>query len=615
MFIIMFDAVAVFATAVAVIFLASGWKRIEGRDIKIVLTGLLTFTLFYVLFLLIEWTGLSHGFEKFEDLNGALLPMWWAFLFYSFLQQADMHDLRKSEENLRITLNSIGDGMIAADSDGLITRMNPVAEKLTGLTEADALGKPMTDVFCIINSKSRLPADDPVAKVLQSGKMVGIANHTLLISHQGTEYQIADSAAPIRDDTGRISGVVLVFRDMTEEYHQAEALHQLRGYLANIIDSMPSVLIGVDGDGNVTQLNSEAKKIANVSPSEALGRSLEQVFPFLASELERVREAMTSHRVCADLRQPWEENGDVCYRDVTVYPLMGDGTEGAVIRLDDATEKVRFEEMLIQSEKMLSVGGLAAGMAHEINNPLAGMMQTAEVMSDRLTDHELPANQRVAEEVGISMEALCAYMETRGIPRMLKNIKQSGSRAKEIVQNMLSFARKSQGEFSTYHLPGLLDQTIELARTDYDLKKEYDFRRIKILREYEDDLPEVPLESGKIQQVLLNILRNGAEAMQDENKWKDGDAPSFTLRLINEKSTNMVRIEIQDNGPGMDEATRKRVFEPFFTTKPTDRGTGLGLSVSYFIITENHKGEMSVTSKPDEGTTFIIKLPAKRRMG
>jgi len=247
----------------------------------------------------------------------------------------------------------------------------------------------------------------------------------------------------------------------------------------------------------------------------------------------------------------------------------------------------------------------AAGMAHEINNPLAGMIQTASVMSGRLTDTEMPANIGTAKEADTSIEAVNRYMKARGIIEMLARISESGSRATEIVSNMLSFTRKSDASFSTHGLAELLDQTLDLAGSDYDLKRKFDFRQIEVVREYDSDLPKTRCEAGKIQQVFLNILRNGAEALKE----RSSEIPRIIIRLVYEKENASVRIEIEDNGPGMDEETRKRVFEPFFTTKPADRGTGLGLSVSYFIITENHGGEMSVQSAPGKGTNFIIKLP------
>ncbi len=384
---------------------------------------------------------------------------------------------------------------------------------------------------------------------------------------------------------------------------------QIRNYLTNIINSMPSVLIGVDNDGKVTQWNNQAQQVTGITPDVAIGQPLEQTFPRLAEEMDHLREAMRTHDAYTNPRLASKVDGETRYEDVTVYPLMDDGTEGAVIRVDDVTDRVRIEEAMVQSEKMMSVGGLAAGMAHEINNPLAGMMQSADVLTRRLTE-DMAANDRAAKEAGITMDAIRAFMEVRGIPRMLTHINESGERAAEIVKNMLSFARKSDSSFIQHDLTELFDQCVDLAGSDYDLKKKYDFRQIEIIRQYEENLPKISCEGSNLQQVLLNLLRNGAEAMQENDK---RESPRFFLRLAHEKDAGMVRIEIEDNGPGMDEATRKRVFEPFFTTKPAGQGTGLGLSVSYFIITENHNGRMAVESTLGHGTKFIVHLPVERK--
>jgi len=272
----------------------------------------------------------------------------------------------------------------------------------------------------------------------------------------------------------------------------------------------------------------------------------------------------------------------------------------------DITDRKRMEEIMVQNEKMLSVGGLAAGMAHEINNPLAGMIQTAEVMSKRLmAQPRIRANEKAALELGTSMETIEAFMDSRGIPRMLTAIRKSGQRVAEIVSNMLSFARKSDAVVSFHDIGQLLDKTLELATTDYDLKKNYDFKKIEIKKEYDPDLPLVPCESAKIQQVLLNIFRNGSQAMQTAGV----ENPTFAIRTSLDRARGKVCIEIKDNGPGMDEKEQKRIFEPFYTTKPIGLGTGLGLSVSYFIIVENHNGEIRVESKPGQGATFFILLP------
>jgi len=386
-----------------------------------------------------------------------------------------------------------------------------------------------------------------------------------------------------------------------------ETLRKAESFISNIMNSMPSVLVGVDSDGKVTHWNSRAKAVTGVTYDEAVGRPLKLAFPRLSSEMDRVRKAMQTREVSLQSRQAHSNDNATCFEDVTVFPLVSNGIEGAVIRLDDVTEKVRLEEMMVQSEKMLSVGGLAAGMAHEINNPLAGMIQTANVMKDRLTNVDMPANIRAAEAAGIQMSAISEYMEARGIPKMLGRICESGARAADIVTNMLQFARKSTSTVSRHDLVEVLDQCLELAGSDYDLKKRYDFRQITVVKKYQGNIPPIPCEKSKIQQVLLNILRNGAEAMQD-NPDPVSEEHRFVLQLF-QSDSSWVRIEIEDNGPGMDEETRKRVFEPFFTTKPVDMGTGLGMSVSYFIITENHNGILKVESTKGNGTKFIIELP------
>jgi len=248
---------------------------------------------------------------------------------------------------------------------------------------------------------------------------------------------------------------------------------------------------------------------------------------------------------------------------------------------------------------------LAAGMAHEINNPLAGILVNVQVIRNRLCDPS-PKNLRTAAECGTSLEAISAYVHARDIDQMLTAIREAGSRAAKIVRNMLSFSRDNRSEMKLCSLAELLDSAIELALTDYDLKKHYDFKKIEIAREYESPLPDVLCETSKIQQVYLNLLRNAAEAMFSK-AYPQGQGPRFILRACREK--DKVRVEVEDNGPGMAEEVRRRVFEPFFTTKPVGMGTGLGLSVSYLIIVTTHNGAISVESSPGQWTRFIIRLP------
>jgi len=395
-------------------------------------------------------------------------------------------------------------------------------------------------------------------------------------------------------------------RSITERKKAEKENQRLRNCLSSIIDAIPSVLIGVDAKQRVTQWNKQAEQATGVAAATAVGLPLSVVFPEVMEKIGCMDKAIHDGKIIHKRKMPRYEQDATYYEDLTVTPLVSHGVQGAVIRLNDVTDIVRLEEMIIQCEKMLCVGGLAAGMAHEINNPLAGILQNVSLLKKRLTG-DLPANRQAAEAAGTTMAAMEGYLKRRNLFAVLGDIRDSGQRAATIVKNMLRFARKSDRVIVDHDLGMLLDQTLDFVRTDYDTKKRYDFKQIRIIREYEAQAV-VPCESSELQQVFFNILKNGAEAMA-ESAGRQA-SPTFILRV---KACNgWGQVEIEDNGPGMDEATRERIFEPFFTTKPVGRGTGLGLSVSHFIVTERHDGEMGAFAATGGGTCFVIRLPKNR---
>lgn len=386
------------------------------------------------------------------------------------------------------------------------------------------------------------------------------------------------------------------------------SLRELQKYLENIINSIPSMIIGIDSRGAVTQWNHKTEIVSGVSSELAMGKYLLDIIPNLKPVWTKIQSAIQMNIVKSDSLQFITDDGSEVFEEIIISPLSGDQSTGAVIRVDDVSEKNKMEELIIQNEKMLSVGGLAAGIAHEINNPLAGMMQSASVLSNRLgLNRDIPANRKAAEEVGISLMDVNHYLKKRDIPRMLISITDAGQRIAEIVQNMLSFSRNSENKRSSFRIEDLFEKILTLVSTEFNIENNYDFKKIDIVYDYGKDIPHIVCERAKLQQVFLNILQNGAQAMFSIKK--ENYKPCFTIRTKLEKAENMIRIDIEDNGPGMEKSIQKRIFEPFFTTKEEGKGTGLGLSVSYFIITENHKGKLSVESTPGVGTTFTIKLP------
>ncbi|WP_051326938.1 two-component system sensor histidine kinase NtrB [Desulfatibacillum aliphaticivorans] len=383
-----------------------------------------------------------------------------------------------------------------------------------------------------------------------------------------------------------------------------EELEDLQSLLSGIINSMPSALIALDAQGRITQWNVEAERLSGLSFSQALGMPAVEALPLFKEHRDWVQKAVQESAVSKKERIKSGDQERLKYYDVTIYPLVQDQVKGSVIRVDDVSEKVRIEEIIIQSEKMQSIGGLAAGMAHEINNPLAGILHNAQIIAFRLSK-ELRKNHEIAAQCGVTMDLINDYANRRSIMDKIRDIQTSGERAADIVSNMLSFSRKTEVEFESQDLHVLLDHTIELASKDYDLKKKYDFRQIRMTRDYAPNLPYLYCVGGQIQQVVLNLLINIAQAM-NENKEQER-SPQITLRTALEP--DMIRIEVEDNGPGMTPFVKKRIFEPFFTTKRPGKGTGLGLAVSYFIVTKTHHGTMHVESTPGQGATFIIRLP------
>lgn len=409
----------------------------------------------------------------------------------------------------------------------------------------------------------------------------------------------------IRDEKGGVDGIFGISQDVTEDILTNESLNQLRNYLKSIVDSMPSILIGVDRNLKVILLNKEAESHSSTSMNKTKGKDLFMVFPFLVPMASVIQRVLAHKLPRKEKKVEITLFGEKRIVDLAVFPLIDQSQDGAVIRVEDVTEIVVLEERMVQTEKMLSIGGLAAGMAHEINNPLAGILQNLQVVKNRLSP-ELKKNIETARDLNFDLEGMQGYIESRGLKTMIDSAIDSGKRAAQIVNNMLSFARKNNSSGDTHDLCKLMDRTLDLARNDYNLKRNYDFRKIRIDKNYSQDVHQVFCDSSQIQQVFLNLLKNGAEAMNDAEYTK-GIEPAFDISIYNDG--DMVAVEIKDNGPGMSEEVRRRVFEPFFSTKEVGMGTGLGLSVSYFIITENHEGTMSVESSQGEGTRFIISLP------
>ena len=243
-------------------------------------------------------------------------------------------------------------------------------------------------------------------------------------------------------------------------------------------------------------------------------------------------------------------------------------------------EKEMMDKQIIETGKLASIGSLAAGIAHEINNPVAIMVEEAGWIKDLLEEEEFSESENLKE-----------------FERALKQIKNQGQRCKEITHKLLSFARKTDSRVQETHINELLSELIALS------EQRAKYAKISIHTDFQNDLPVTYLAQSEVQQVLLNLINNAIDAMES----RGGE---LTISTHFEFERSAIVIEVSDNGPGIPEANLSRIFEPFFTTKPVGKGTGLGLSICYGII-QKMGGQINVESVIDSGTTFKIRLPVK----
>jgi len=353
---------------------------------------------------------------------------------------------------------------------------------------------------------------------------------------------------------------------------KADELKELKDYNENILESMDSGILVLDLNGQIARWNRAMETLYGKSRIEVLGRSLDDIFP--APFLEALRGSLVLGRHeeidhIYKLHLP-ASDGRGLIVNVSVAPFQVDSGErcGTVLILEDVTARMRLEEQLQHSEKMASIGLLAAGVAHEVNTPLTGISSYTQM----LRKHVEPSDPRAP---------------------LLEKIEKQTFRAAKIINNLLNFSRSGSSEMERLDVNKILLDVLSL------LEHQLQGARIKIRRELAGDLPFVRGNENRIQQVFFNLILNARDAMP-KGGW---------LTLSTQAEDGEVILNVRDTGHGIRREDIKRIYDPFFTTKGIGRGTGLGLSVSYGIIQE-HGGAIQVESVPGKGTSFRVTLPA-----
>jgi PAS domain S-box-containing protein len=381
-----------------------------------------------------------------------------------------------------------------------------------------------------------------------------------------------------------------------------EKLKKSSEFLKSVIDFMPSMLIYIDDLNCVTHWNKTAENITQVSAKEVIGLPIITAFPYLKEYVHLIDQAKETGAATSVSKIRILVKEEVRYIDILIYPL-NKNFETVIVKVDDITDRIRIENSMMRTEKMSSLGILAAGMAHELNNPLSSILQGLE-NSQRRLEPENMKNIEIAEQCQISLCRMRNYMESRGILTFLEGARKTATRAGQIVRHVLTFVNQGTVYSRSTAITHIMEQAFDLLKVGYEEENILFFNSIQFIREYQENLPLIGCYPVSLEQALLNILKNAVYAV-----WMIGQQRTAVIHIRIQQQEHSIVVEIQDNGCGIPEDIQAKIFDPFFTTRNTGLGSGLGLSTAYFIISDTHRGKIEVQSVPEEGSLFRILLP------
>lgn len=532
---------------------------------------------------------------------GGLFSFGLICVIFMFMQR-EMIIRRRSEESLAVTLGSIGDGVIATDHLGYVTRFNRAAEQMTGWRMADAIGRPIHEVFNIINEQTRKPAVIPVGEALKTGKIVGLANHTVLIARNGQELPIADSCAPILGAKGSPLGAVLVFRDVAEDRSTETAIRKLNETLEKRVEertaalreseerfvafmnASPLIAWVKDERGQYQYMNKACSDLFGLQPDSWIGKT---EFDLIAADFatawrDNDQEVLQSNKPAESIEEIIDAGGRAISLKSIKFPFPGIAGERCVggVALD-ITRQLRTENQLRQAQKMEAVGQLTGGLAHDFNNLLAVVIGNLDYVTETL---EKDDSARSSIE-----EALAAAL-----------------RGAELTRQLLSFSRQQTLQPRLLVITPLVEELSRLLRRTLG-------ESITMKLDLANDLWSTNTDPSMLESALMNLAVNARDAMPNggtlmikvDNCHLDDDYTALNPEM---QVGDYVRLSVSDTGTGMSPEVISRAFDPFFTTKAVGYGTGLGLSMVHGFAKQSG-GNVKIYSEIGHGTTISLYLP------
>lgn len=510
-------------------------------------------------------------------------------------QKRFKQQLQEERERLQVTLASIGDGVIVTDLSSRVQFLNPVAEELTGWKQSEASGQPLELVFRIFNEQTQVAVENPVSRALKEGRIVGLANHTVLIARDGTKHPLDDSGSPVRRADGTIIGAVLIFRDIGDR----RAAEESRARLAAIVESSDDAIIGKDLQGRIITWNKGAERIFGYAENEMLGESILRLLPpERFTEEEKILEHLRhGERVDHFETVRISKDGHQIPVSLTISPIKdaAGNVIGASKIARDITRRKQTEESLVKTKSELE--NHARNLEARVAERTAHLQQTIaelEGVSYSLS-HDMRAPLRTIQSFSQIVLAEAGEKLEPTERELLQKSISAASRLDRLIRDVLIYSRVSREaiELTTLNVEQLLRQII-------DERPEFQSPKAKI--EIQTPLEPVRGHEAYLTQCITNLLDNAVKFVPA------GRQPE--VRVWSKATDHQVRLWFADNGIGIPKAAQERVFGIFQRVHGDKAyaGTGIGLAIVRKAV-ERMGGTAGVESQPGQGSRFWLQLP------
>lgn len=488
-----------------------------------------------------------------------------------------------TKEFLETIFENMEGGVLTIDKNSKVTFINNAAEMITGFKREEVLNKDCCEIL-----KSELCEEScPLKETMETGKSV-FHYEIMITTKAGDNVPVNITTSPLRSRNNEIIGAVENFRDLTKHKGLWGKLREERNKAQQYLNIAGVIIVAINENGIVSLINRKGCEVLGYKEDEIMNRNW---FDLCVPERDRNDRKETFRQVMAGEKEEAEDyeniivtkSGEeriIAWHNTTLMDGKGN-IIGTLSSGEDITIRKQTEEELIQSEKMASLGQLAASVVHEVNNPLAGIMVYIKLFLKKYKEKKL--------------------QDEKTETQLLKMEKEL-DRTTRIIRNLLTFARQSEPSMNPVEINKIIDAALPLVENQINLEN------IILKKNLDPQLPLVQADFDKIQQVLINIMLNAIQAMPEGGTLTIASSTAQGIR-IGASYKNTVRIDITDTGIGIPKENLKRLFTPFFTTKEKGVGVGLGLSVVHGIIGK-HKGRIDVESEPGKGTTFRIYLEA-----